>query len=231
MPTDPLDPDSPDPASPPCYARELEAGYGADAPTPRSAEEIAAWRKSERRRLIAARLAYPAREQARLAEAVARDLDALLLDHPGRAVSGYWPYRGEIDLRPWLERQAAQGRRTALPVVVEKNAPLEFRSWRAGAPLERGVLGILFPRDGAPIRPEIVLAPLVGFDPACYRLGYGGGYFDRTLAALLTSEAAPRPLVIGVGAPGCQIPTIHPQPHDIPMDVIVTGDGKPRRRG
>jgi 5-formyltetrahydrofolate cyclo-ligase len=86
--------------------------------------------------------------------------------------------------------------------------------------MERGVLGIMIPSYGAPVAPNVVLSPLVGFDAARYRLGNGGGYFDRTLAAM-----EPRPFAIGIGFALGRIATIHPQPHDLPMDVIVTEEG------
>ena len=110
-------------------------------------------------------------------------------------------------------------------MVVAKRTPLIFRSWHPGARLERGVWNIPYPADGALVTPGVVIAPLVGFDPQGYRLGYGGGFFDRTLASL-----SPRPLAIGVGHPLGALATIYPLPHDIPMDWIVTGDGAPLGR-
>jgi 5,10-methenyltetrahydrofolate synthetase len=104
--------------------------------------------------------------------------------------------------------------------VVEKGRPLVFRVWRQGDKLERGVWNIPVPAEGEPVFPDIVIAPLVGFDPSNYRLGYGGGFFDRTLAAM-----PKKPLVIGVGYMSSALPTIYPQPHDIPMDAIVTEKG------
>ena len=112
----------------------------------------------------------------------------------------------------------------ALPVVVDKKGPLEYRTWRPGEPLVDGVWGIPIPARRDLTTPSIVLAPLVGFDLACYRLGYGGGYFDRTLAAL-----APRPVAIGVGFEIQRLETIYPQPFDVPMDLIVTETGTRRR--
>jgi 5,10-methenyltetrahydrofolate synthetase len=132
-------------------------------------------------------------------------------------VGSYWPMRGEPDLRAWIEQRADHGRRSALPSIVEKAAPLVYRPWRPGDKLVRGVWSIPEPVDGPEIVPDIVLAPVVGFDDACYRLGYGGGYFDRTLAKL-----SPRPLAIGVGYELAAMPSIRPLPHDIPMDVIIT---------
>ncbi|MBV8783494.1 MAG: 5-formyltetrahydrofolate cyclo-ligase, partial [Gammaproteobacteria bacterium] len=97
--------------------------------------------------------------------------------------------------------------------------PLTFREWWPGARMARGLWNIPHPAEGAEVLPTVVLAPLVGFDPACYRLGYGGGFFDRTLAALVH-----RPQVIGLGYPQLRIPTIYPQWHDIPMNRILTGE-------
>ncbi len=103
-------------------------------------------------------------------------------------------------------------------MVVEKGQPLIFREWVPGARLTRGVWNIPIPADGAEVIPTVLISPFVGFDPQRYRLGYGGGFFDRTLAALKTPRT-----VIGVGHPSGALPTIHPQAHDIPMDIIVTG--------
>ncbi len=112
----------------------------------------------------------------------------------------------------------------ALPAVVDKKGPLEYRAWRPGEALVDGVWNIPIPEVRNVVVPQAVLAPLVGFDRQCYRLGYGGGYFDRTLAAI-----SPRPLAIGVGYEMSQIETIFPQSFDIPMDVIVT-EARIRRR-
>ena len=135
----------------------------------------------------------------------------------GRIVGAYWPLRGEPDLREWLERVASRGDRYALPVVVERHAPLVFRTWRRSEKLERGVWNIPVPTAGEEVCPDVVIAPIVGYDRNAYRLGYGGGYFDRTLAVIPR-----RPMIIGVGYSQAAIATIYPQPHDIPMDKIVT---------
>jgi 5,10-methenyltetrahydrofolate synthetase len=178
--------------------------------------EVAAWRKAERQRLIEARLALSADVRASLADEIAGRLDETVDDVAGRTVSLYWPFRGEPDLRPWMASINGRGGRTALPVVVEKARPLVFRAYRQGDRLEKGVWNIPVPADGEVLIPDIVIAPLVGFDAQNYRLGYGGGFFDRTLAAL-----PKKPLVIGVGYAAQRIATIHPQLHDIPMDRIV----------
>ncbi|HEV8678700.1 MAG TPA: 5-formyltetrahydrofolate cyclo-ligase, partial [Stellaceae bacterium] len=114
------------------------------------------------------------------------------------------------------------------PVVVDKKGPLEYRAWRPGEPLVDGVWNIPVPERREIVTPAVVLAPLVGFDAACYRLGYGGGYFDRTLAAL-SPRPSQRPWAIGVGFAVQQLATIYPQPFDVPMDLIVTEAGVRRR--
>jgi len=200
-------------ASPACFMHELDPAYR----EPSGPSEVAAWRKAERERLIAARLDVDALKRAEYSNRIAERLWEAIGDPEGLVVSLYWPFRGEPDLRPFLEKAPALGARTALPVVVAKRAPLVFRLWAKGEPLERGVWNIPVPAEGAEVLPDIVIAPVVGFDPAGYRLGYGGGFFDRTLAA-----APRRPRVIAVGYGMAAIPTIHPQAHDIPMDLIVT---------
>lgn len=213
------------PASPVCSLAEVE---GHD---PQQELEVARWRKAERERLIAARLAIPAHEREQHARAIATALDAIVADVAAPIVSLYWPFRGEPDLRPWMEDAARRGVRVALPIVVAKGQPLEFREWTPGARLERGVWNIPYPADGAPLLPTVVVAPLVGFDEEGYRLGYGGGFFDRTLAAL-----PHKALVIGVGYGASAVKTIFPQWHDVPMDWIVTESAParaypPRSRG
>jgi len=109
-------------------------------------------------------------------------------------------------------------RRCALPAVIERGAPLAFRPWATGEKLEKGVWNIPIPQETAEIvTPNILIAPVVGFDRRCYRLGYGGGFFDRTLAVFPYA-----PTVIGVGYTTAEIPTIHPQWHDIPLSAVVT---------
>ena len=118
-----------------------------------------------------------------------------------------------------------KGVRVALPVVAGVGLPLLFSEWLPGAQMEQGFGTIPLPAGGATVVPSILVAPLVGFDAAGYRLGYGGSFIDRTLAHL-----SPRPLAIGVGYPTGLISTIYPQPHDIPMDWIVTGSRALMRR-
>ena len=201
-------------ASPPCFMHELGPEYR----EPLSDwTDVRRWRKAERERLINARLAVSADARTAMSARIADGLDMLIGDIAGRMVSLYWPFRGEPDLRGWMAAINERGGRTALPVVIEKGQPLVFRAYKPGDRLEKGVWNIPIPAEGDPVLPDIVIAPIVGIDPAHYRLGYGGGFFDRTLAAMPF-----KPLVIGVGYELQRIATIYPQPHDIAMDRIVT---------
>jgi len=197
----------------------IEAGPGTDAV---QARDVARWRKAERERLIAARLALSVTEREEHTRLIARQLGLVVPHTPGTVVALFWPYRGEPDLRPWMLDIHRAGLRTALPVVVTKQEPLMFREWTPGAAMTRGVLNIPIPAEDARVLPTVVIAPLVGFDMACYRLGYGGGYFDRNLAAM-----TPKPLIIGVGHPIQKLTTIFPQAYDIPMNWIITGLSAP----
>ncbi len=189
------------------------------------ARDVARWRKEERARLIAARMALSADARKSNALAISGQLGELVPANPATIVSVYWPFRGEPDLRPWMAEMCAAGAAVALPVVEDKGRPLVFRLWRPGARLVRGVWNIPCPAEGAAVVPNVVVAPVVGFDRKNYRLGYGGGYYDRTLAAFESP-----PCVIGVAHPLLAIETIYPQPHDIAMDWIVTGESGPVRR-
>lgn len=182
--------------------------------------DVMRWRKSERERLIAARLAVPAEQRQLWSARIIAELQAIIGSVKNLVVSAYWPFRGEPDLRPFMSWLTSQGGVSALPIVVEKATPLRFRSWAEGEPLERGVWNIPIPAGGTPVVPDVAIAPVVGYDRHCYRLGYGGGFFDRTLASL-----NPQPRVIGVGYELQFIDSIQPLAHDIPMSAIVTEAG------
>ncbi|WP_309084629.1 5-formyltetrahydrofolate cyclo-ligase [Chelativorans sp.] len=206
-------------ASPPCFMHEVDPAP--DATDPQQRLDVMRWRKAERERLIQARLETPAGRRRMYGERIAAYLEEIIGEVAGATVSAYWPFRGEPDLRPLLERISRKGGRTALPVVVQRGAPLVFRAWTQGDALEKGIWNIPVPPPSAlEVTPNVVIAPVVGFDPACYRLGYGGGFFDRTLAVL-----PKRPRVVGVGYSVAAIPTIYPQRHDIALDVVVTEEG------
>ncbi|MBB3461694.1 5-formyltetrahydrofolate cyclo-ligase [Rhizobium sp. BK377] len=208
-------------ASPACLMHEVDPAYmGLEE----SWDVVREWRRAERKRLIDARKLIDSAERERKTALISSHLDRLLAPViAGKCVSVYWPFQGEPDLRGWMTAIAERAT-CLLPVVAEKAKPLTFRTWTPGARLERSVLGILIPTEGEERQPDIVIAPVVGYDRGCYRLGVGGGYFDRTLAAL-----SPKPLAIGIGFSQQQIRTIKPQPHDIPMDAVITEDGAIRR--
>ena len=142
----------------------------------------------------------------------------------GQTIAICWPHRNEYDARPLAAKLRAAGSTIVLPVVVAPNTPLIFRIWTEETALASDTLGIPYPSAGAAIRPDVVLLPVVGFDAKGYRLGYGGGYFDRTLAAM-----SPRPLVIGTAYELSRMETLHPQTHDVPMDWVITEAGVYRR--
>ncbi len=186
--------------------------------------ELRAWRRAERERLLAAReqLDGVALEQLR------RRIDGhLARAFPGlarQAVAFCWPTRGEYDARPFLETLRAQGAVTALPVVAGPGRPLVFREWHPGVALAAGPLGIPYPESSPAVEPAAVLVPMIGWDGGGYRLGYGAGYFDRTLAARSTPFAA-----IGIAYELARLSTIQPQAWDVPMDWVVTERGVYRR--
>jgi len=187
-------------------------------------EELKAWRKSERGRLLAARESL----DVQAVESCRRRIDAHLeRAFPGLraiAVAFCWPIRNEYDARHLARTLREAGALTALPVVVAPKAPLVFREWHPGVELAKGPLGIPYPVGSRAVVPRAVLLPMNGWDAQGYRLGYGGGFFDRTLAALKE-----KPLVIGVSYELARMPTIHPQPWDVPTDYVVTERGVYRR--
>lgn len=205
-------------SSPVCYLGEQV--------DPDQARDVARWRKAERSRLRAERAALSVAERQAVGAALATHLRHLLQTRfqgaRGLTLSGYWPIKGEPDLRPLLTDLHHQGVTIALPLVETKAAPLVFRHWTPETRMVRGDWNIPVPPPDAPVlTPDIALAPLVGWTADGYRLGYGGGYFDRTLAAL-----SPRPFTIGIGFESARLETIFPQPHDIPLDAILTEAGQ-----
>jgi 5-formyltetrahydrofolate cyclo-ligase len=189
-----------------------------------TADDLKAWRKGERDRLIAAR----ERLDAATLELFRQRIDACLWrsfpELAGATLAFCWPIRKEYDARRLVQRLRDSGAVTALPVVVAPRQPLVFREWHPGVALASGPLGIPYPAASDPVVPTAALVPMNGWDEAGYRLGYGGGFFDRTLASLAT-----RPMVIGVSYELARMKTILPQSWDIPMDWVVTERGIYRR--
>jgi len=181
-------------------------------------EDNTAWRRALRREMVARR--------GLLDDAAHRELSSRIVAHlhaalPVPGIFAFcWPIKHEPDLRDLAETWRQAGARVALPVVVEADAPLRFRAWTAASRLLEDRYGIPTPAAGDWLTPELILLPLNGFDPAGYRLGYGGGYFDRTLAAL-----RPRPLSVGVGFEINRVDSIRPESHDQRLDWIVTEAG------
>lgn len=143
---------------------------------------------------------------------------AALEPHRGRPVSGYWPMGTEIDPRPALEALARHGP-VGLPVVEGPGRPLAFRLWRPGDPLEPGGFGTSVPVSGDSMVPEVLIVPLLAFDGRGHRLGYGGGFYDRTLAAL---RARGPVLAAGFAFAVQRVEALPAEPTDEPLDLIVT---------
>jgi 5-formyltetrahydrofolate cyclo-ligase len=148
--------------------------------------------------------------------------EALLAHHtpaPGAIIAGYWPMGEEMDPRALMLALAAGGHRLALPVTPPRGQPLTFRAWAPGAALRAGPMGISEPISGDELRPDILLVPLLAFDRAGRRLGYGGGYYDRTLAALPGAKA------IGIAYAGQEMPEVPAGPQDFRLPLIATEAG------
>jgi 5-formyltetrahydrofolate cyclo-ligase len=187
---------------------------------PHSWPQVRDWRKTRRAALIAQRTAVP-RDLLREWNATITEL--ISVGFPmlaGMTIGFCWPFKSEFDARFVIRHFRDRGATAALPAVVAKASPLQFRKWWPGAPMTPGVYDIPVPDGTELVVPDAALVPMNGFDARAYRLGYGGGYFDRTLASI-----APRPLAIGVSFEFARLPTIEPQPHDIAMDFVVTEAG------
>jgi 5-formyltetrahydrofolate cyclo-ligase len=185
---------------------------------------LKAWRRLEREKLIAARSGIA----PGVLDTWRRRIDGYLeRSFPGLArcrLAFCWPIKGEYDARHLARTLRALGALTALPVVVAPKTPLIFREWHPGIVLAHGPLDIPYPVNSQQLTPDAVLLPMNGWDAQGYRLGYGGGFFDRTLAAL-----AKKPLTIGISYEMAKLDTIHPQAWDVPMDYVVTELGVYRR--
>ena len=175
-------------------------------------------RRELRDKLLTARETMPNRTE--LERVLLARVTRWLRTMPVARLAFYWPIRGEPDLRrtvlAWLGEDVQ--RRAGLPVIVERL--LEFAPWTADTPMSPGPLGIAAPSRHARMTPQLLLIPCVGIDGMRYRLGFGGGYYDRTLAAL-----NPRPVTVGIAFECTRVPTINPQPHDVRLDLVITESG------
>jgi 5-formyltetrahydrofolate cyclo-ligase len=188
------------------------------------AASLKAWRKTQRERLIAARERVTPETLEEWRHRIDRSLELSFPGLAGAKLAFCWPIKGEYDARHLAKTLRDRGTLTALPVVVAPKTPLIFREWHPGIPLATGALDIPYPADSAEITPDVVLLPMNGWDQQGYRLGYGAGFFDRTLAAMKK-----RPVVVGVTYEIAKMDTIHPQSWDIPADYVVTERGVYRR--
>jgi 5-formyltetrahydrofolate cyclo-ligase len=181
--------------------------------------DIAARKAAARRAMTAARATAAAAAPA-AAEAVRdRFLDGVDLA-PGARVAGYWPMGDELDPRPLLLALAKRGHPVCLPVVARTAQPLVFRAWAPGDPLVAARFGTQVPAESATeVVPDLLLVPLLGFDRRGYRVGYGGGFYDRTLQAL---RAVGRVRAVGLAYAGQEAEAVPTEPVDQPLDALVT---------
>lgn len=137
----------------------------------------------------------------------------------GAIIAGYWPMGDEMDPRPVMLALASRGHRLALPITPRRGLPLTFRAWAPGQALRPGPMGTSEPAEGAALTPDWLLVPLLAFDRTGRRLGYGGGYYDRTLAALPGAKA------IGIAYAGQEMPEVPAGPQDVRLPLIATEAG------
>jgi len=184
-------------------------------------EAIEAVKADLRKDAHAARAALSEEVRAEAAKAVAAHFFESIAYAPEDVIAGYWRIRDELDCQPILIRLMDSGQKVVLPVVEGNDAPLDLRVWEADSPLYEAGFGTLAPSDLAPRAvPDVVLMPLLGFDSQGTRLGYGGGYYDRTLAVL-----PKRPMLVGLAFAAQELPHIPREPHDVPLDAIITENG------
>ncbi|MBU3739372.1 MAG: 5-formyltetrahydrofolate cyclo-ligase [Rhodoferax sp.] len=183
-------------------------------------------KKTLRKALIDHRLALPDRQQR--VEALQRVLRIWLVGRQDTAIGAYWPIKGEFDPLPALHRWKEDGeltdrpqlRRIGLPVVNKLHKTMTFHAWYPGCPLEEDAYGIPKPKDTELIHPTLLFVACVGYAPGGYRLGYGGGFYDRMLASL-----QPRPYTVGLAFSGGFVSDFQPEAHDLPLDAILNEHG------
>ena len=172
-----------------------------------------------RREAIARRDALPPEARQAAAEAIAARPFPLAIA-PGTIVSGFMPLKSEINPLPLMRKLAAQGARLALPAVAGRGKPLILRAWVLGEPLIAGVWGIREPKpEAAEVEPDILLVPLLAFDRAGHRIGYGAGYYDSTLAQLRARKAV---MAVGLAFAAQEVAMVPATPRDARLDLVLT---------
>lgn len=175
-----------------------------------------------RRELLANRQAIDAEVRRRRDGIIASRVVAWCSEHRPTCLGVYVAIRGEPDLMEAYRQIAAMGTRLVLPVVRGAEAPLAFIAWSPGDPLAKDSFGVPIPVAGEELQPDALLVPCVGFDARGYRLGYGGGFYDRTLAL------TPRPVAIGIAYASMRA-DFDVAPYDMPMDLVITDEPAPGR--
>lgn len=183
-------------------------------------------KKALRKRLVAERLALPDRSVK--CDMLQRVVRIWLVNRPDTVIGAYWPIKGEFDPLPALHRWKEDGelldepqlRRIGLPVVDKLHGTLKFHAWFPGCPMEEDAYGIPKPKDTEVVVPTLLFVPCVGYGPGGYRLGYGGGFYDKTLA-----ELQPKPYTVGLGFTRGYVDDLEPEPHDVPLDAILNDNG------
>ena len=177
-------------------------------------------KKVLRKQLQAERLAMVDRHQRSVH--LQEVLRVFLVSHSESSIGAYWPIKAEFDALPALYRwtEGEHFRSIGLPVMDRVTKQLRFHVWFPGCPMEEDAYGIPKPKDTQQFEPEMLLVPCVGYGPGGTRLGYGGGFYDRTLAAL-----SPRPFTVGLAYGHGYIPWLEAEPHDVPLDAILNEDG------
>lgn len=183
-------------------------------------KKVTDWRKKQRAALLTARSALTTVQRAEIEEQCLIHIEDFLLQYPPGSLALYWPIKGELDPLPLARSLQAEGWTLSVPVINNETRELDFAQWQPDMAMEKGTWNIPVPRVKTFVKPTRLLVPLLGFDQANYRLGYGGGYYDRTLAAL-----QPRPQTIGVGMEVGRLPSIFPEQHDIAMDIVISESG------
>jgi 5-formyltetrahydrofolate cyclo-ligase len=173
-----------------------------------------------RRAALARRAALPPQTRAAFSQLLKRQGLELALRHRAGAVSAFHPVRDEPDTLALLDALAERGLATALPVTGARGTPLVFRRWRPGEPTVPGPMRIPEPPPEAPaLDPDLLFVPLAAFDRRGFRIGYGAGHYDLTLARLM---AIKRVVMVGVGYGVCEVETVPAEPHDIAVDYVLT---------